>query len=47
MINLISGASIFVRDVITFEHPYLGCTKGLVTLFLKVCVEFEFFKLNY
>ena len=43
MVNLSNGASIFVRDVITFEHPYLGCTKGLVTdYFLKVR-----FYLNY
>ena len=37
MVNLSCGAYIFVRDVVTFEHPYLGSTKGLVTLFfLKV-----------
>ena len=34
MVNLSCGASIFFRDVVTIEHPYLGSTKGLVTHFL-------------
>lgn len=37
MVSLSCGASIFVRDVFSFEHPYFGSTKGLVThFFLKV-----------